>query len=202
MEKKNKIENPQLYKYLNLLPNFKEKKTQAFTTITLTLLALSIFGFFAINPTLSTIAKLKKELSDSKLIDGELGKKIQALSFLQNQYNLLENDIPLIFQAVPQTPLVPLLAAQTHSLAKSNAVTLERLESFEVELSQKKGKEKKNQAYSFSVHGNGSYSQIIEFAKNLINFERVVSIDVISITQPEEKNILNVNIRGKAYYKP
>lgn len=201
MNKKNQTIKQEFNKYLQLLPNFKEQKTQAFTTIALTLLALSVFGFFAINPTISTIAKLKKELADSKLVDQQLDTKIQALSMLQNQYSLLENDIPFIFNAVPQKPLVPLLAGQTQSLAKTSNITLERLEAFEVELSQKKA-EKKNQAYAFSLQGNGSYAQIIEFAKSLINFERVATIDVISINQVEKTLDLNVNIRGKAYFKP
>lgn len=201
MNKKTRSRKEEFVKYLQLLPSFKEKKTQAFTTIALTLLALSVFGFFAINPTVSTIAKLKKELADSKIVDEQLDRKIKALSILQNQYSLLENDIPRIFDAIPQAPIVPLLAGQSQSLAKTNNISLDRIEAFEVELSQKKGS-KNAQAYAFSINGTGSYAQILEFAKSLTNFERVATIDVISITRLEGKSDLNVNIRGKAYFKP
>lgn len=201
MEKKKKI-TPEIYKYLKLMPSFKDKKTQAFTTIALTFLALSFFGFFAINPTLSTIAKLKKELADSQLVDEKLDKKIQALSILQNQYSLLQNDLPIIYQAVPQEPQVPLLMAQTQSLAKTSGMSLLRIEALQVELARKKITDKKTKAYVFAIQGSGTFNQIMDFSSAFINFERVTTLDVISITQPEGGTTLNVNMRAKAYYKP
>ena len=73
-------------KYYKLLPDFKEEKTRRLSSIVFSLLALSIFGLFAINPTLSTIARLKKELSDAKFVDQQLTEKIANLSSLQEVY--------------------------------------------------------------------------------------------------------------------
>lgn len=56
-------------KYLQLLPNLKGEKTQKFTTLILTFFALSFFGLLAINPTISTISELNKELEDNKFVD-------------------------------------------------------------------------------------------------------------------------------------
>ena len=63
-------------KYLGFLPDLKKEKTQKYSSIIFSLVSLSFFGIFAINPTLSTIAKLKKELSDTKFVEEQLRKNI------------------------------------------------------------------------------------------------------------------------------
>ena len=61
-------------KYFELLPDLKKEKTKKYSSIIFSLISLSFFGIFAINPTLSTIAKLRKELSDTKFVDEQLVK--------------------------------------------------------------------------------------------------------------------------------
>jgi hypothetical protein len=65
MKTNNIFANLYTSKYFEKLPDFKEKKIQAFITIALTLIALSFFAIFAINPTLSTIANLQKQSEDT-----------------------------------------------------------------------------------------------------------------------------------------
>jgi len=76
-----KIEKEKYDKYFELVPNFKQEKTQKFTTVILTLIAFAILLIFAINPTLSTIANLQKQLDDAKFIKEKLDQKINDLSF-------------------------------------------------------------------------------------------------------------------------
>src|SRR3989344_8503364 len=94
-------------KYFEYLPDLKKEKTQKYSSIIFSLISLSFFGLFAINPTLSTIAKLKKELSDAKFVDSELAEKIANLSSLQEKYNIVEQDIPFVLAAVPKNPQIP-----------------------------------------------------------------------------------------------
>ncbi len=107
---KNYFENLSTSKYreyLKLLPNFHEENTRIITTLILTFLAMSFFGIFAINPTLSTIVTLKKQLADSQLVHEKLGTKINNLSSLQQQYTQLSSELPVVFEAIPQTAQAP-----------------------------------------------------------------------------------------------
>lgn len=200
--------NKYLEKYLERLPNFKEKKTQKFTTLILTLIAFSFFGFFAINPTLSTIAQLKKELADNQFVNESLEKKIQNLSLLQQKYALLEDDLSRLLSAIPRSPTVPLFTAQVQSIAQSSNVTLARLQTFDVELA-KTSTPVSNQNtqddysyFAFSLSVEGTYEDISDFISTLVNFDRVITIENMSLSNvPKKTKILSLNIRGKAYFK-
>ena len=48
--------------YIENVIDLKNKRAVQFTYLVLTIIALTFFGLFAINPTLSTIAKLQKEI--------------------------------------------------------------------------------------------------------------------------------------------
>ncbi len=189
-------------KYLEKLPNFKEEKTQRFTTLVLTFLALSFFGFFAINPTLSTITQLKKQLADNLFIEKKLEEKITNLAILQQKYNLLKTTIPVVIQALPQTPTIPLLIGQVQALALKSNLSIERLQVFQVELSNLNEDKNKESSFAFSFQGQGSYVDISNFLSSLINFDRLVTLDTIALTSmPEKDKLVKLDLRGRAYFK-
>lgn len=195
------LKNFQQNKYLEMLPDFQEKKTQAFITLTLTLIALSIFGFFAISPTLSIIAQLQKQLEDSIFVNQKLEEKIKNLAILQQKYNLLQNDLTIVLSAVPKTPTVPLLVGQIHALANAHAIVLSRIQVFEVDLS-KTQTPKNYSSFAFILEGEGTYAQIADFTQDLAHFERIVTIDSFTIAaglDPNDKQKLS--LRGKAHFK-
>ncbi len=188
-------------KYLQVLSDFKNERTRKVTSITLTLLALIIFSLFAINPTISTIAKLQKELSDSEFAHQQLQRKITNLSSLQNQYSKLQNDLPTILNALPQSPNAPLLIAQIQSVGQTSKININSLQNFQVELFNQNAASKKYSSYSFSFSGAGSYEDISTFISNLVSMQRIIDFDVLSINKTENQNSLKLNIQGVTYYK-
>lgn len=188
-------------KYLRFLPNFKEEKTQAYTTLIFTFLALSLFGLFAISPTISTIAELKKELSDNEFIDKRLNEKIKNLSSLQNEYSVLKEDLILADYAIPKSPNPALLASQLQSLAKEANFKIDRLQIFEVELTKQNEDNLKNFfSYTFSLGGEGTEEEISNFISYLLNFERIVNFDSAIMSKEKNENS-KLDIRGKVYFK-
>lgn len=186
--------------YLELVPRLKEEKTQAFTTVTLTFITLMLFGFFAINPTLSTIVKLQKELSDSRFVNKSLEEKITHLSLLQQKYNALERDIPIIINAVPKMPSAPLFVGQIQSLATSHNVTITNLQTLEVEFALARKSEQRS--FGFTIEVQGSYEALSQFLSSLVNFERIVTVDTFSITRTSDQNAVpKLSLRGKTYFK-
>lgn len=188
-------------KYIALLPDFKKEKAQKVSSIVFSLLALSFFGLFAIEPTLSTIAKLKKDLSDSKYVNEKLLEKISNLSSLQTSYNLLQNDIPIVLAAIPQNPQLPTLMGQIQSLAKQKNVTIGNLQSYEVEAANAKNPNKDSYSFSFVITGKGSYADIVNFLSSLTNMQRVITIDELLIGKAGSANLLQFNMKGVAYFK-
>lgn len=199
---KNLIKNlprERINKYLESI-DFRQERTQKITTIVLTLAALSFFGLFAINPTLSTIVKLRKEISDNKFVDRQLQQKINNLSTLQDKYALLQTDMPLILSAVPIKPEVPLLVAQIQTAAKNSGVSIDSIQTFQVDL-EKPGVKKKFFSFSFALTIEGSYNDLIEFIETLTNMQRVVSLESASITRKTgPSNLLQLTLKGKAFF--
>ena len=186
-------------KYFNLI---SEARTQKLISMILTLIALCLFGLFAINPTLSTIAKLRKEISDNEIANQKLGEKISALNALQQAYSRLESDVPTVLASIPTSPLVPLFIGQIQAVAKNTNIQISQLQSSQVDLFKEDGSSKKYYAYSFTLSGDGTYEDITKFIENIINMQRIVGIETSTINNAENNNkSLRINIQGVAYFK-
>lgn len=187
-------------KYALLLPDFKKDKTRKISSIVFSLIALSFLGLFAINPTLSTIAKLRKDLEDSKFVSQKLQEKISNLYTLQKKYSLIQEDIPVVLAAIPNNPQAPTLMGQIQTLAKENNIAITSIQSSQVEALAEGVIDKKFSTFSFTVAGEGNYNSIINFISSLTNMQRVISIDNLSISKERESGNLFV-INGKSYFK-
>lgn len=191
-------------KYFPTLPYLTPERSQKFFGIVLTLCALSLFGLFAIRPTVSTILKLQKELSDNQFVFNQLETKIKNLSELRKQYSALQNDLPAITSAITVQPDVHLLFAQIQSIAQTSSITIKKLQNFEVEvLRNDKSADKNYYSYSFSIAGIGSFENISKFVSTITSMERVVNIEVFSInnTIDQKNESLGFNIQGTAFFK-
>lgn len=186
-----------------MIPNFKERKTRAFSTIILTLIALILFGLFAINPTLSTITQLKKQIEDNTELLAKLKEKNANLGTLTQKYSSLQNDLIYVNQAIPAKPSVPFFIGQLQAIAKNSGVTITRLQALEVELarSQIRPKLDNYSSLAYSLDAKGSYDGIVSFFNTLTNFDRIVTIDSISVNNESfTQKTLTVSIRAKTYF--
>src|SRR3989344_732624 len=174
--------------YFSQLPFLKEEKTQKFMGIGLTIFALSFFGFFAINPTLSTIAKLRKEIKDNEFVNSQLGKKITDLNRLKVIYSNLQNDLPIVFESLPQKADVPTLIAKVQSLALIANLNISKIQNFEVDIVKSKKEKDIHYSYAFSITGDGTYEGVSQFISALTNMQRIISIDTLSVKRSQEDN--------------
>ncbi len=189
-------------KYLKSLPSFKEEHTQAVTTIALTLLSLAFFGLFAIAPTIATILELRKEKDDDTFVNQRLDEKITNLGALQQKYNQLLSDFSFVDAAMPTTPKTPLFLDQVQTIAQKNNMTTTRLQTFQVDLFPLTKGQKNAQTVGFSFDGQGTYTDIVKFIASITSFERIATIDSITLTKPSEETTgLRVNMQGTIYFK-
>lgn len=188
-------------KYFQLLPDLKEERVQKFTTLILTLVALSFFGLFAISPTVSTIAKLQKELADNKYVDQQLTTKINNLSVLQSKYVTVQNDLPVVLSAIPRNPEVPTLTAQVHAAVLENGLTPISFQTFQVAADASGPNPERYTSFLFGLSANGNFESVKNFITSIINMDRIVSIDTIFISKGEGDDTLKLNFKGEAYSK-
>lgn len=198
----NEFKKEEYAKYLKLIPQLKDEKTQKFITIALTLLTSIVLGFFAINPTLSTIANLQRQIDDDKLVDQQLTQKINNLSMLQTKYAAIKQDLNIVYDGVPKTPLSPLLLGQIQSIAKDSNIEIISLQTFPVVSAKSKDINKKYSSFNFEVSANGNYKDMLSFINKLVNFQRIVSINSISISSVKNNNTnsLQLDINGSAFF--
>ncbi len=202
---KNYLENLSTNKYreyLKLLPASKNENAHAFVALALTFAALSFFGIFAINPVLSTVVDLKKQLADSKFVDEQLGIKITNLSLLQQKYtNFPQSDFQTIYSAIPQEPSVPALMGQIQAVSEKSKLTLSSLRVSEVQLVSNKQLAPASASFAFSLDAKGAYEDMLTFSSNLIKFNRIITIDSLSISKDIRKESLILTLRGRSYFK-
>lgn len=198
---KDSFKNTRL-KYLQLLPDFKAEKAQKFTTLILTFFALSFFGLFAINPTISTIAELNKQLEDNKVVDEKLAQKISNITTLQQKYTALQPDLPIIFASIPKMPEIPLFVAQIQAVAANSNITLETLQTFPIDVN-KNPVQRQFSSYSFALTADGNYNDLSNFLSGLSSMQRIVEVDIISLTRKSGvSNSLQLTLKGKTFFSP
>ncbi len=197
---KNNLKNVANYKYLETVLDLNNKRTIEFTYLALTIVALIFFGLVAINPTLSTIANLQKQLSDSQFVEAQLQKKIENLSALQTSYSALQSDLPTVNSAIPISPQAPTLIGQIEAVGTNSGISILSAQVFPVELDGKQTKKSNN--FNIAVLAEGSNDQINTFVNNLSLMERIISLDQITISKKVDKSGLSqISVRGTAFFK-
>ncbi|OGH48212.1 MAG: hypothetical protein A3A51_04270 [Candidatus Levybacteria bacterium RIFCSPLOWO2_01_FULL_39_10] len=185
--------------YRQILPYLKKEKNQQYLFIILTLSASIFFALFAINPTLSTIVRLRREISDSQFVNEKLTQKVNNLSTLTSAYQDIEEEIPFLLDAVPANSDAPILVGQIQTLAEEHAVVFTNISISPINL--KVDSATKSSVLNFELVGNATYENIYSFLRDLINMQRIVVVDGFSLSKNDESGNLDINIKGSAYYK-
>jgi Tfp pilus assembly protein PilO len=174
--------------YQSLEPKFQKPATRAYTAIIFSFLVVSLFGWYAIRPTMQTIFTLKREISDKTDIDKKMEDKISALIEAQATYQSIEQDLPLLDQALPTTSDAIRATAQIQGLAQASGVAINNLSITTVPLtadtgngtSQKPANSLTNFPISLSV--TGAYTNVKTFIQGIQNLRRVMEIDSMTFT--------------------
>lgn len=186
--------------YLKLLPNMGKETTNYFVTLALTFGALSFFGIFAINPTLSTIFDLRKQLADDTSVNQQLQTKIDNLSSLEQQYNELGPNLTNIYNAIPQNPDAPLLSAQIAAVAQKHNLTITNYQVAEVQLASS-AKNSQMQSFVFILQAEGNYNDMMAFSSELASLTRIITVESIEVGRNAQDNNLLLTLRGRQYFK-
>jgi len=201
-----KTEIHRYHRYFVELQGLTEKKSvRSFFNLTLTLLTISFFAFFAIRPTLVIIASLKREIETKQEINSKLQEKIVSLVNAQEEYSLSENRFYLLDQTLPPSSDFPLLILSVEKEASASGVQLSSLSLGKVEIIGK-GKGSQNPSFEFTFLAEGDYKNLKEFLARVENLRRSINFTSASLTKTKKEKEETVKIRlsvtGEANFYP
>jgi len=186
--------------FLNVGSLYRKKKVRVYTELVGTLLTISFFLLFAVKPTLLTIAGLIKTINDQKLITRTLEEKINALNLAQSQYDLIQSDLPLIEEALPQRTEITTLIKQLEAIANRSGVTNEGIQLTQIPLD-KEGAFSQPEPINFNLAVSGDYQNLKTFLKNLSSLRRVILVDSFGFkTGKTDKLVLYLTLNNKTFY--
>ncbi|MFC1711611.1 type 4a pilus biogenesis protein PilO [Patescibacteria group bacterium] len=165
----------------------------------LALFATSFFGIFAIKPTFITIARLTREIKDSKKVNGQLEEKIKSLQQAQIAYSELEKDLIYVYRTMPTKPDFNRFASEINYLTYTNDLTLLSVNYSKFSLLPP-GAGTSTIRYKISLAGD--YINIKNFLKDLENLDRISTIKSTKFSpKTEVENAeLSLDILAEAYW--
>jgi Tfp pilus assembly protein PilO len=185
---------------------------QASLTLLASLVTVVLLGIFAIKPTLTTIARLTKELEDKGKVNKQLELKARTLRQAQADWQTVSANIPLVETALPRKPEFVRLEREVEFLALGHQVLLasggfsEFLVLGEKEEKAAADKDKPvlpAQTIRFTVTVAGTYEQIKGFLADLETLDRVITIESVHFSKETEIEgaDLQATLVADAYYK-
>ena len=193
-------------------------RTQPIARVSVALLAslltVALLGIFAIKPTLTTIARLTKEIQDKQKIDKQLESKISALKQAQVNYEEISSQIPVVETALPKKPEFVRLEREIEYLVRQHQVLMATggFSGFVVVGEKEKEQDKTvsgekekipAETIQFTLTVAGDYEQIKNFIGDLESLDRVITISSVNFSKDTEIEgaQLQATLAGNAYFK-
>ncbi len=150
----------------------------------LSLLTIIVFAVFAIRPTILTISDLIKEIEDKQVLEEQLQKKISALSTAQDEYQILQDQIVYLDQAIPSQPELITSLKVIEKIASDNKVIISNLRTSNIPAEQEPqniyaGDLARIDLY-ISLLVVGDYPSIRSFVSDLHNYRRAFVVEEVN----------------------
>lgn len=190
----------------------REPIIQASVQLVMSVFGVAFFIFLAIRPTLATITTLIKKIDDQKVVDQKLDAKIAQLNTAQEVIGEFGDEIErLLGKAVPTSPSIDVLSKQIEVVALETGTVITSMsidnfplvgekESLTEEVKPAQGKRE----ITLTINGGGTSAQIQTFLETIEKMERVMYIEGVDITRPENQGKteqpLTFSIKARVFY--
>ncbi len=160
---------------------------RAYAEIFLTLTAISLFGVFAIRPTIITIGRLLQEIKAKEETLKTMNEKITNLNTAKDLYTRESEKIKLVEEAIPRRPEPDILALQIEELARESNTVINNLTIEGTKILGDPPPED-DQTLSLTLNLSGSYQNLIKFAKDMENLRRPIRYSAMTILAVPSKD--------------
>lgn len=171
-------------------------QTRAYTTAIFSFLAISLFGWYAIRPTLQTILFLQKEIDDNKLVNMQMEEKIGKLIEAHATYQSVQSDLPYLTQALPPAPEVLTAIGQIRNIAAIRGASISAITSSGAPLLSKEQNapnkttalkvNRKVQSVPLSIIVIGTFDSLRGIIEDILSLRRIVTIETLNFTPNRE----------------
>lgn len=200
--------------YRTIEPILKTPKNRAYTAAVFSFLAISLFGWYAIRPTIQTILFLRQEIGDKEIVNTKMEEKINALIEAQAAYETVRPKLSLILEAMPPDPEALNVVTQLRNLAQGTGISFTNLTLSQVPLvgsdipatgSARPARQSQGE-FALSVVINAPFNILRSFIDGIVAMRRVVTIDSVSIVPSQEPGtfeggkFLRLVLKLTAYY--
>lgn len=196
----------------NVVPFIKSKHATAYSMIILSLLTISFFGMFAIRPTIKTITELQRQIEDSKQLDELLQNKINQVVNAQDEYQLIQDFVPAINQALPNNPRLASVLGDIESLASEygatvsaiqvQAITYTPISESDIQEEVIVSENAKPASIDMAIQLDGSYPELSAFLERLLTMRRTVTAQNLELSPDSDNATLGLVLRLNGYYLP
>jgi len=185
--------------FADLIRKQGKQKVITYLYVIFSLFAVTIFGVFAINPTFSTISELHKEKEDAQLTLEKLETKNQSLQRLNGEYQQIEGRLDSVYAAIPASAKIPELTRKIEVLANRNNLAIESLNTGAIEIFPANRSTSPLFSYTITVSVLGVEADINSFLQDVINFDRILSIERVT-SGKAERDLFSATITGRAFF--
>lgn len=204
--------------YQNLAPTLNKPKAHQYTAVVFSFLAVSLFGWYAIRPTMQTILFLKRDIADKIVVNQKMEEKISNLIEAYATFEEIEENLTMLDQALPSDPAVFGLAGQIRALAAESGVAIVGIQTQETPIggatasaTARRPTPPKLVDVPVTIIASGEFSQVHLFLQGLASLRRIVSVDT-AIFQPVSVvnesttgaqivgSTLQLTVQAKTYY--
>ena len=200
--------------FLNIVALYKRNQDlRMFLEVLLSLGTVSFFTFFALKPTLVTVAGLYKEIKSKQETVAKMDTKIKNIATAQNTFNVESTRILITQNSVPDLASPETFVRQIEGLAAGSSLNLLGISIGQLTLAGEAKKVPTSEgdiaplpegapALTFSISVNGAYAGLSSFLSELENLRRPVKIDNVGFTasQTEAGKKLVLLISGRVPY--
>ena len=180
--------------YYKIRKKLRSKHRHAYTMLILSLFTMSFFGFFALRPTLVTIASLDRQIKDSREMDERLTAKLNMLVQAQAEYEVVAPFLPKIRQAIPEHPEYTDLLVDIENIREATGGAVSKFGVSSVELkAETPGK------VDLSVDAEGGYFSLEDLVNLLLGNERLLTVNSLDFIAGEQ-DVLGLTLDVSAPY--
>ena len=198
--------------YRSIGPIMDKPKNRLYTAVIFSFLAIALFAWYAIRPTIQTIIYLQREIIDKSALDKQMEEKISNLVLAQASYEESKNVLPVLDDAIPNTPDALDAIIQIKNLVSTTQATLSSVRVSDVALVANAKQTKAipaKQEFLVSLTISGIYQEVESFIQSLVSMRRILTIEQVNfipdkettqVSQPTGK-IIRLTLQLKAYHK-
>ncbi len=160
------------------------KKTRDYTFTILFFVIFSLFILFAIKPSLTTAASLKREEEDLKKIDALYENQILNIAKVQSLVENNREDLHLLTDAISDHPQVNKMIDDIQRASNKNSFTIKKANIDEVNLLDTKNK--KLQTLHLTIEGSSDFDTLMKFIQALSNQRRLKTVQKMVVSKSQE----------------